>query len=150
HELDTKVVHTGTVSHFAQNDGEMVQVSNNRTVWVASQDWVKSNPKAADALLAVLVRTQKYVSDPANRGEVLKIFSDFQEQPIEMNQDLLSNYTFDASIDDVYVEDMSAIADFLEATNRIKDRRDALTFTYSEPLSAADSSLVSVEGKWKP
>ena len=149
-ELDTKVVHTGTVSHFAQNDGEMVQVSNNRTVWVASQDWVRNNPNATKALVDVLVRTQKYVSDPANRGEVLKIFSDFQEQPLEMNQDLLSNYTFDASIDDVYVEDMAAITDFLEATNRIKDRRDALTFTYSEPLSAIDSALVSVEGQWKP
>ena len=49
-----------------------------------------------------------------------------------------------------YVEDMAAITDFLEATNRIKDRRDALTFTYSEPLSAIDSALVSVEGQWKP
>ncbi|MEP4754411.1 MAG: hypothetical protein ABJZ74_16895, partial [Nitratireductor sp.] len=65
-------------------------------------------------------------------------------------QALLSNYTFDASIDETYVEDMAAIADFLEATNRIKDRRDALTFTYSEPLAAADSALVSVEGQWKP
>ncbi|MEQ8448859.1 MAG: ABC transporter substrate-binding protein [Nitratireductor sp.] len=149
-ELDTEVVHTGTVSGFAQNDGEKVQVSNNRTVWVASQDWVRNNPNATKALVEVLVRTQNYVSDPANRDEVLKIFSDFQEQPLEMNQALLSNYTFDASIDETYVEDMAAIADFLEATNRIKDRRDALTFTYSEPLAAADSALVSVEGQWKP
>ncbi|MVA95812.1 hypothetical protein GN330_00910 [Nitratireductor sp. CAU 1489] len=149
-ELDTKVVHTGTMSGFAQNDGEAVQVSNNRTVWVASQDWVKNNPNATKALVEVLVRTQNYVSDPANRDEVLKIFSNFQEQPLEMNQALLSNYTFDASIDETYVEDMAAIADFLEATNRIKDRRDALTFTYSEPLAAADSALVSVEGQWKP
>ncbi|MEO9613425.1 MAG: ABC transporter substrate-binding protein [Nitratireductor sp.] len=149
-ELDTEVVHTGTKSGFAQNDGEAVQVSNNRTVWVASQDWVKNNPNATKALVEVLVRTQNYVSDPANRDEVLKIFSDFQEQPLEMNQALLSNYTFDASIDETYVEDMAAIADFLEATNRIKDRRDALTFTYSEPLAAADSALVSVEGQWKP
>ncbi|WP_158264372.1 ABC transporter substrate-binding protein [Nitratireductor sp. StC3] len=149
-ELDTEVVHTGTVSGFAQNDGEKVQVSNNRTVWVASQDWVRDNPNAAKALVEVLVRTQKYVSDPANRDEVLTIFSDFQEQPLEMNQALLSNYTFDASIDETYVEDMAAITDFLEATNRIKDRRDALSFTYSEPLAAADSALVSVEGQWKP
>ena len=149
-EQDTKVVHTGTMSGFAANDGAEVQVSNNRTVWVASQDWVRENPKAAETVVAVLVKAQGYVSDPANRDEVLKIFSDFQGQPLEMNQDLLSNYTFDASIDDTYVEDMNAITEFLKSTNRIGDPMEPLSFTYSAPLAAADASLVEIEGGWKP
>ncbi len=149
-QQDTKVVHTGTVSGFESNKGEEVQVSNNRTVWVASQDWVSENPNAANALVNVLVKTQKYVSDPANREEVLTMFSEFQDQPLEMNQDLLSNYTFDASIDETYVEDMAAITEFLKATSRIQAPQDALTFTYSEPLAAADPALVKIEGKWKP
>ncbi len=149
-QQDTKMIHSGTVSGFEANKGENVQVSNNRTVWVASQDWVTANPKAANALVDVLVRTQKYVSDPANKDEVLKIFSDFQEQPLEMNQELLSNYVFDATIDDVYVEDMTAITGFLKDTNRIQDPQDPLSYTYSAPLAAADPTLVKIEGKWKP
>lgn len=149
-EQDTKVVHTGTISGFAANEGADVQVSNNRTVWVASQDWVRANPKATEALVGVLVKAQAYVSDPANRDEVLKIFSDFQDQPLEMNQALLSNYTFDASIDGTYVEDMNAITEFLKATNRIGDAMDPLSFTYSAPLAAADASLVEIEGGWTP
>lgn len=149
-QQDTKVVHTGTVSGFAANDGEEVQVSNNRTVWVASQDWVTRNPNAANALVEVLVETQKYVSDPANEAEVLKIFSDFQEQPIEMNTALLSNYTFDPTIDAAYVEDMNAVTEFLAATNRISAAQDPLSYTYSAPLAAADASLVEIEGQWQP
>jgi len=149
-QQDTKVVHTGTVSSFDANRGEEVQVSNNRTVWVASQEWVRDNPKAANALVEVLVKTQQYVSDPANRAEVLKIFSDFQDQPLAMNEALLSNYSFDASVDVTYVEDMNAVTEFLKATNRIQDPRDPLSFTYSAPLAAADASLVRIEGGWNP
>ena len=149
-QQDTKVVHTGTKSGFAQNMDEDVQVSNNRTVWVASQDWVRDNPNATNALVKVLVETQAYVSDPANKDEVLKIFSDFQEQPMEMNQDLLSNYTFDATIDEAYVEDMNAITTFLQETNRIQQPQDPLSYTYSDPLAAANADLVKIEGLWKP
>lgn len=149
-QQDTKMIHSGTVSGFESNKGEKVQVSNNRTVWVASQDWVSKNPKATNALVDVLVKTQKYVSDPANKDEVIKIFSDFQEQPVEMNQELLSNYAFDATIDQTYIDDMLAITDFLKTTNRIQDAQDPLGYTYSAPLAAADPDLVKIEGAWKP
>jgi len=149
-QQDTKLVHTGTTSSFAQNDGAEVQVSNNRTVWVASQDWVRENPNAANALVKVLVETQAYVSDPANTDEVLTIFSDFQEQPLKMNQDLLSNYTFDAAIDATYVEDMNAVTTFLKSTNRIQAPQDPLSFTYSAPLAAANAALVEIDGNWTP
>jgi ABC-type nitrate/sulfonate/bicarbonate transport system substrate-binding protein len=125
-EMDAKIVHTGTVSEFDANKGEEVQVSNNRTVWVASQDWVRKNPKATQALVGVLVKAQKYVSDPANRDEVLKIFSDFENQSVEMNSELLSDYTFDPTIDQAYVDDMEAIEGFLKDTNRIQEPMDVL------------------------
>ena len=147
---DTKVVHSGTVSGFAANEGEEVQVSNNRTVWVASQDWVRAHPNATSALVEVLVETQRYVSEPANRDEVLRIFSEFQDQPIEMNQELLSNYAFDATVDETYVEDMNAITTFLAATNRIGEPQDPLSYTYTVPLAAVDPDLVQVEGQWTP
>ena len=150
-EQGAKIVHTGTKSFFAQNEGEEVPVSNNRTVWVASQDWVRNNPNATNALVKVLVRAQKYVADPANNDEVLKMFSDFQQQPVEMNQALLDNYSFDPTVDEAFVEDMAAIADYLQATNRIQgERKDVLSYTYTDPLKAVDPALVEIEGQWKP
>lgn len=150
-EQDGKIIHTGTKSFFAKNNGEDVAVSNNRTVWVASQDWVRANPNATNALVKVLVKAQAYVADPANKDEVLKIFSDAQKQPVEMNEALLGDYTFTAKVDKSYVDDMAAIADYLQATNRIQgEKQDVLTYTYTEPLKAIDPSLVEVEGQWKP
>jgi ABC-type nitrate/sulfonate/bicarbonate transport system substrate-binding protein len=150
HELDTKLLHTGTKSFFKQNHGQHVQVSNNRTVWVASEDFVRRNPNATKALVRVLLKTQEYVRDPANRDEVLKIYSEFQKQPLEMNKELLGDYTFDPAVDEAYVQDMAAIADFLESTNRISSRKDILTYTYTDPMKQVDRSLAKVEGKWKP
>ena len=90
-------------------------------------------------------------ADPANKDEVLKIFSDAQKQPVEMNEALLGDYTFTAKVDKSYVDDMAAIADYLQATNRIQgEKQDVLTYTYTEPLKAVDPSLVEVEGQWKP
>ncbi|KQV12250.1 hypothetical protein ASC97_13920 [Rhizobium sp. Root1203] len=149
-EQDTKVVHTGTKSFFSGTENTDAQVSNNRTVWVASQDWVRRNPIATRALVGVLVKAQAYVRDPANRAEVLKIYSDAQKQPIAMNEVLLDNYTFDPTVDATYVNDMDAIADFLTETNRIQDRKDVLSYTYTEPLKTVDPALVEVEGQWKP
>lgn len=150
-EQGAKIVHTGTKSFFAKNNGAMVPVSNNRTVWVAAQDWVRKNPNAANALVKVLVRAQTYVADPANKDEVIKIFSAAQKQPVDMNQALLGDYTFNPKIDKAYVADMAAIADFLKATNRVRgDIKDVMSYTYSAPLKAANDSAVEIEGKWTP
>lgn len=150
-EQAAKIVHTGTKSFFAKNNGEDVPVSNNRTVWVASQDWVKANPNAANALVKSLLKAQAYVADPAHKDEVLKIYSDVQKQPLEMNQALLDNYTFNPKVDQAYVDDMAAIADYLQATNRIQgEKKDILTYTYTEPMKAFDPALVQIEGQWKP
>lgn len=150
-EQGAKIVHSGTKSFFAGNDGEEVPVSNNRTIWVASQDWVRSNPNATNALGKVLLKAQAYVSDPANKDEALKIYSDFQKQPLEMNQELIADYTFDPKVDQAYVDDMAAIADFLKTTNRIPGEvMDVLSYTYTDPMKAVDPSLVQIEGQWKP
>ena len=149
-ETDSKVVHTGLVSHFDANDGEQVQISHNRSVFVASQDFVRDNPNTVDALMRVLMRASRYVADPANKEEVLKLFSDFQNQDIEVNRALWDNYVFDPTLDQNYVADMEATADFLEATGRIHDRMDVLDYTYTEPVAKVDPSLVKVEGKWQP
>lgn len=149
-EADAEVVHTGLVSHFDANAGEEVQISHNRSIFVASQDFVRDNPNTVDALMRALLRAQRYVADPANAEEVLKLFSDFQEQDIEVNRALWDNYVFDPTFDEGYVADMEATAAFLETTGRIRDRMDVLDYTYTEPARKVDPSLVEVEGRWQP
>jgi hypothetical protein len=100
--------------------------------------------------MRVLLRASRYVADPANREEVLKLFSDFQSQDIEVNRALWDNYVFDPTIDENYVADMEATAAFLEATGRIRDRMDVLEYTYTEPVQKVDPALVEIEGKWQP
>jgi ABC-type nitrate/sulfonate/bicarbonate transport system substrate-binding protein len=111
---------------------------------------VRDNPNAVDAMMRVLMRASRYVSDPANKEEVLQLFSEFQNQDIELNRALWDNYRFDPTFDENYVADMEATANFLEATGRIRDRMDVLDYTYTDPVAKADSSLVEVEGKWQP
>jgi ABC-type nitrate/sulfonate/bicarbonate transport system substrate-binding protein len=149
-EADAEVVHTGLVSHFDANDGEQVQISHNRSIFVASEEFVRANPNTVDALMRVLMRASRYVADPANKEEVLKLFSDFQDQDIEVNRALWDNYVFDPTIDENYVADMEATAAFLEATGRIRDRMDVLEYTYTEPVAKVAPSLVEVEGRWQP
>jgi ABC-type nitrate/sulfonate/bicarbonate transport system substrate-binding protein len=147
---DAEIVHTGLVSHFPQNEGEEVKVSHNRSLYVVSQEFARDHPNAVQALVDVLTRAQKYVADPANREEVVKLFSEFQNQDPEVNAELWDNFVFDPTIDEAYVADMAATADFLEQSGRISDRMDVLDYTYTAPLQAADPSLVEVEGQWQP
>jgi ABC-type nitrate/sulfonate/bicarbonate transport system substrate-binding protein len=149
-EAEVEVVHTGMVSHFDTNDGEEVQISHNRSIFVASQDFVRDNPNTVDAMMGVLMRASRYVADPANKEEVLRLFSEFQDQDIELNRAIWDNYVFDPTFDENYVADMEATADFLEATGRIRGRMHVLDYTYTSPVAKVDPSLVQVEGKWQP
>jgi ABC-type nitrate/sulfonate/bicarbonate transport system substrate-binding protein len=148
--VDAQVLHTGLVSQFAGNRGERVKVSDNRSVFVASQDFVRKNPRATRALVQVLLRAQRYVADPANRDEVIQMFSEFQKQDVELNRAIWGDFTFNPAFDDAYVDDIERTAAFLEGAGRIKKRTHVLDYTYTDPVAAVDPSLVKVTGRWKP
>ena len=144
------VVSTGGVSHFAQNNGAQVKISDNRSVWVASQDFVRKNPNATQAIVSVLLRAQRYVADPKNRQEVIDSFSKFQKEEPAMNFAIWNDFVFDGTIDKGYVEDMENTASYLLGTGRIKKRVNILEYTYTAPIEKFDASLVKVKGLWKP
>lgn len=145
----SKVVHTGSTSYFAANKGQTVRVSNNRSILVANQDFVRKNPQAVSAMLAVLLRGQRQAADPARRDETVRIFSEFQKQDAAMNRAIWGDYVFNPAFDEAYVEDMERTAAFLQSTGRIKNRIHVLDYTYSEPLERLDPALVKVRGRWK-
>jgi ABC-type nitrate/sulfonate/bicarbonate transport system substrate-binding protein len=148
--VESQLVHTGTTSHFAANRGERVKVSDNRSIFVASQAFVRKNPKATRALMQVLLRAQRYVADPRNRDEVIRAFAEFQKQDVETNRAIWDDFVFNPAFDEAYVGDMERTAAFLEGAGRIKSRTHVLDYTYTDPVAEADAALVAVKGRWKP
>lgn len=149
-EIDSKVVHTGLISQFDQNKGEPVQVANLRSVMVASQDFVRDNPNTIAAYLEVMAKAHAYAADPANKDEVVAAFAEYQKQPAKMSSDLYENYVYDLTIDDTFMSDVNAVADYLLAVGRIKSKMDASEFVYTGALKSVDSSLAKVDSDWKP
>jgi ABC-type nitrate/sulfonate/bicarbonate transport system substrate-binding protein len=149
-EIDSKVVHTGLVSHFDQNEGETVQVANLRSVMVASQDFVRENPNTIEAYLSVMARAHAYAADPANKAEVVAAFAEYQDQPEQMSSDLYENYIYDLTIDEDFMADVNAVAEYLLSVGRINSKMDATEFVYIEALKAVDPALATVEGTWQP
>jgi ABC-type nitrate/sulfonate/bicarbonate transport system substrate-binding protein len=147
---NTQVVHSGLTSHFAANNGERVKVSANRSVLVVSQEFARRSPNALRAALGALLKGERYVADPKNTDEVQRMFAEFQKQDLELVRAIWENYVFNPTFNDDYVTDMQRTADYLEASGRIKNRRDVLDYTYTVPLAELDKSLVKVEGRWKP
>lgn len=146
---DTMLVHSGVASGFEKNQGEKVQISATRSLLVTSEDFVRRNPNATALLMAALVRAQRYVSDPANRAEVLDRVAAVTKQDRTLVEAIWSEYGFDPGFDQAYVDDMRAMADYLVASGRAKAVKDPLDYTYSGPAGAAGAK-VAVPGRWKP
>lgn len=143
------LVHTGLVSGFDANKGKDVQISYTRSIFVASQEFVRKNPIATRRLMDVLLRGQRYVADPKNKDEVLTLFAAQTKQDAALTSAIWGEYTFDPTFDDRYVRDMQRMTDYLVASGRLKSPRSPLDYTYTEPLAAADPSLVKVPGHFK-
>jgi ABC-type nitrate/sulfonate/bicarbonate transport system substrate-binding protein len=148
--VESQLLHTGTTSHFAGNRGERVKVSDNRSIFVASQAFVRKNPKATRAIMQVMLRAQRYVADPKNRDEVIRLFSEFQKQDVELNRAIWDDFVFNPAFDEAYVEDMERTAAFLAGAGRIKSRTHVLDYTYTDPVAEVDPALAKVKGRWKP
>lgn len=149
-EIDSKVVHTGLKSFFDHNTGETVQVSNLRSVMVASQDFIRDNPETIKAYLSVMAKAHAYAADPGNKEEVVSAFAEFQKQPTQISTDLYENYGYDLTIDDKFMSDVDEVIEYLFSVGRIKSKMKAADFIYTEGLKAADPGLVKADGAWKP
>jgi ABC-type nitrate/sulfonate/bicarbonate transport system substrate-binding protein len=146
---NTELLHSGVVSGFPSNKGAKVQVSYTRSLFVASQDFVKKNPVATRRMVEVLLRGQKYMADPKNRDEVITLFCEQSKQDRTLAQAIWNDYTFDPVFDDAYVKDMDQMTAYLLASGRIKSAKSVLDYTYTAPLAAIEPGLVKVPGRFK-
>jgi hypothetical protein len=99
--------------------------------------------------MAVLVRGQNYVANPANRTEVLDLVARETKQDRALVEAIWGDYDFNPAFDQGYVADMESMSGYLVASGRIKTPRHPLDYTYSDPVAAADPALVRVPGRWK-
>ena len=146
---NTDLVHSGDVSGFAANKGAPVKISYTRSLFVASQDFVKRNPIATRRMMEVLLRGQRYVADPKNRDEVVTLFCNETKQDRTLALAIWDEFVFDPTFDDAYVKDMQMMTDYLVASGRLKSPQHPLDYTYTTPLAAADPALVKVPGRFK-
>ena len=145
----TDMVHSGTVSGFSGNQGVRTKISYTRSLFVASQEFVKKNPIATRKMVEVLTRGQRYVADVKNRPEVIELFAAQTKQDKALAETTWGDYSFDPTFDEEFVKDMEQMTQFLVATGRIKAPKSVLDYTYTAPLAAVDPSLVKVQGRFK-
>jgi ABC-type nitrate/sulfonate/bicarbonate transport system substrate-binding protein len=148
--VEVEILHDGMVSHFPWDEGTESQVSFTRSLWVMSEDFIRENPNAARNIMLVMLRAQDYVSDPANREEVLTLVSEFLEQPREQVEAPWDGYPFESTFDEDYVRDQQEYADFLFNAGVIGEQIDPLEYTYTGYAEEYDPGLVTVPGNWQP
>jgi ABC-type nitrate/sulfonate/bicarbonate transport system substrate-binding protein len=146
---NTELIHTGLTSEFAANKGKSAQISYTRSLFVASQEFVRKNPIATRRMMEVLLRGQRYVADPKNRNEVVTLFVNETKQDRALADAIWDQYTFDPAFDERYVRDMERLTEFLVASGRLKSPKHPLDYTYTDPVAAVDPSLVKVPGRFK-
>jgi taurine transport system substrate-binding protein len=145
----TVLIHTGLKSGFAENSGQDAQISYTRSLFVASQEFVRKNPIATRRMMEVLLRAQRYVADAKNRDEVITLFVKETKQDRALADAIWDQYTFDPVFDERYVRDMERLSEFLVATGRLKSPKHPLEYTFTDPIAAADPALVKVPGRFK-
>ena len=120
-----------------------------RSLFVAHREFVLRNPVATRQMVLAMLKAQRYVADPKNREEVIDLFCRQTRQDKPAVAAAWDDYRFDASLDQAYVDDMKAMTDSLAVAGRIMSPKDPLDYTFSEPLAAADPTLVKVAGRFK-
>lgn len=149
-DVDAEILHNGTVSNFPWDAGEEFQISFTRSVWVMSEDFIRKNPHTARALMLTLYRAQDYVADPENREEVVALISEYLDQPVEQNEALWDDYSFENIFDENYVRDLQEYTDFLYESGRIEDPQDPMSYTYTGFMAEYNPDNVVIEGTWEP
>ena len=149
-QLGARFLLDSNVSHFAVDDGAKVSFSHTRTPIVFTEDFIRKNPNTARAIIAVLLKGQEFVLNPANRDQAIQIHAKRSEQAVDAVKLAWGDFGFDPMIDQVYVEDMQNYTNYLLKAGRIKKAIDPLDYLYTDILMELKPEAVAVKGKWKP
>lgn len=125
------------------------QMPHTRSLFVATQDFVRGSPIATRQVVVALLRAQRYAADRGNREEVIDLLCRQTRRDKAAVSAVWDDYAFDPTFDQAYVDHMKTMTDSLLASGRIKSPKDPLDYTFSNPLAAADPALVKVPGRFQ-
>jgi enamine deaminase RidA (YjgF/YER057c/UK114 family) len=132
------------------SDGAVLHPGDVYRQTLACLDLVKEALEGVGMTLADVVKTRIYVADPAHRADILPMIAEQTRQPRELVEAIWGQYVFDPAFDQAYVADMENMTAYLVASGRVRQARNPLDYTYTDPVAAADPALVKVPGRWKP
>ena len=122
---------------------------HSRSLFVTTEGFVRRSPVATRQVVAAMLRAQRYAADPKNREEVIDLFCRHTSQDKAAVTARWGDYVFNPAFDQAYVDDMKAITGSLVAAGRIGSPKDPLDYTFTDPLAAADATLVEAAGRFK-
>ena len=112
----------GRVSGFEKDKGAKEEFSQTRCILVMTEAFTSKHPDAAEAVLATIIRAQKYISQPGNRDEAQSIFVEWSGQNLADVKAAWSLYQFPSEIDTDFRKDLTDYSSFLEKTGGIKGK----------------------------
>ncbi len=112
----------GRVSGFEKDKGSKAEFSQTRCILVMNEGFTSKHPDTATAVLATIMRAQKYLSQPGNTEEAQRIFVEWSGQKLADVQAAWSLYQFPIELDTEFRKDLADYSTFLEGTGAIKGK----------------------------
>jgi ABC-type nitrate/sulfonate/bicarbonate transport system substrate-binding protein len=149
-EAVVTMAHSGTTVVVLGTSAVTTKVApHSRSLFVTTEAFVRRNPVATRQVVAAMLKAQRYAADPGNREEVIDLFCRQTSQDKALVTARWNDYVFNPAFDQAYVDDMKAITASLAAAGRIGSPKDPLDYTLTDPLAAADATLVQAAGRYK-
>lgn len=122
---------SGTTSYIQGREGPNRIYGDHSTLF-ATEDFIRKNPTTVRAILESLARSVEYIErDPEGANSILA--KEFGLPPADM-RDIVKVNRFQMVIDQVLVDDLNRIAEFLLSLGKIKSRLSAREWIEPVPL----------------
>ena len=132
---------SGTTSYIEGREGPNRIYGDHSTLF-ATEDFIRKNPKTVRAILEALARSVEYIErDPEGANSILA--KEFGLPPEDM-RDIVKVNAFQMVIDQVLVDDLNRIADFLLGLGKIKSKLSAREWIDPAPLRDVRPNWVQI------
>ncbi|HKB07936.1 MAG TPA: ABC transporter substrate-binding protein [Candidatus Polarisedimenticolia bacterium] len=137
-----RILVSGTTSYIAGREGPNRIYGDHSTLF-ATEDFIRKNPKTVRAVLEALARAVEYVEkDPEGANAILaKEFG----MPTEDMRDIMKVNRYQMVIDQVMVDDLNRIADFLFSLGKLKGKQAVVEWIDTAPLRDVRPEWVKVK-----
>jgi len=137
-----RILLSGTTSYVAGREGPNRIYGDHATLF-ATEDFIRKNPKTVRAVLEALARAVEYVEkDPEDANAVLA--KEFGLSAEDMREIMKVN-RYQMVIDQVMVDDMNRIADFLFSLGKLKSKQAIVEWIDTAPLRDVRPEWVKIK-----